>query len=166
MNIEKIIQNRMNEISNEMKLCRASVITHHELSIAYRELENLIDKITQPKFQLTKHREMWALLASNPYRTKKDVLDTMEFPDKLNCDCFACDYMMKRHKVLDSSKDLCRQYCPFKIAEDIPEGEETFSTIHCLAGLYRRWMFSDGDKRKRYAGMIRDLEVREGVICE
>lgn len=166
MNIEKIIQDRMNEISNELHLFRECTLTHHDLLIAYQELELLIDKISQPKFQLTKHREMWGLLAENAYRTKTEVLDTMEFTDILNCDCFACDYMVRRHKVLGASKDLCRQHCPFKIAEDIPEGEETFSSIHCLAGLYRSWMFSDGDKRKRYAGMIRDLEVREGVICE
>ena len=49
MNIEKLIWLRMNEISEEAKLARELPNTHHDLMVAYGELENLILKIQELK---------------------------------------------------------------------------------------------------------------------
>lgn len=164
MNIKKIIQNRMNEISKEAELVH-EFDAHHDLMVAYAELEQIIPKIDTPVFNLTMHRIMWGIIAElggNEYYAKDTALRIIGAKNVLG-DCFACDYVSRLDNC-KQDKNICKDYCPFKVSAKIPEHSSYFNIDHCLNGLYRQWIDAkDTDTARDIARNIRDLEAREGV---
>jgi len=101
-------------------------------------------------FQHSLHRELWQWLSDNPEKDKYQWIQWRSNDgtvEDIPGDCFACNY-----------GNGCRE-CPL---------EHTHVELRCLGGTYERWEQNEGNpqERTRLALVIRDLPVKDGVVCE
>lgn len=115
-------------------------------------------------FNHTGHKELWDWLSKNP------TMDKEQWPGweynggtykYATNSCFACDYSWGAYSETEEYDPsvLCK-LCPIKWS----------GTDDCEKSIYREWY--EALYRKRYdktaklAAEIRDLPVKEGVICK
>lgn len=109
------------------------------------------------KFNHTAHKELWSWLVENPDKCKKDWPEWKSHKGYLSYKkktilnyCFACDYGI-------DCGDSCI-VCPI----DLGEYQCNFSK-----SLYAKWDIAQTKKTKiKYAILIRDAAVKEGIECE
>lgn len=123
-----------------------------------------------PKFDLTRHKELWNWLVDNPGSIKEEWPgwnEIEEFYDEIYPDnnCFACEYL--REGFLEAEEpnynldgETCEEYCPLIW----PEGRTCCDRYNSL---FREW--DNANDRRDYetasnlARQIAELPVREGV---
>lgn len=115
-------------------------------------------------FYYSRHIELWNFLCNNPELDKQDWvkwrINGGTYEEVIHS-CFACDYVVKNDpisKLLEQRGLLDCDLCPFGY----------FGTYkNCLGGLYEEWRSeTDLNKKAMLAAKIRDLPVKEGVICK
>ena len=125
-----------------------------------------------PKFNLTKHKELWNWLAENPDMQKGhwpgwDEIEDWDdeiYPDN---NCFACEYLVEG--LLENERNnycLCASTCE----ERCPLIWPSMGTCCDVDSLFRDWDNANDSKdyarAAELAKQIAELPVREGVETE
>jgi hypothetical protein len=111
-------------------------------------------------FLHSKHVELWQFLADHPDKEKWQWSGWKDIPKQVN-DCFACDYA----KIATSSGLIgsCAD-CP--LIWDTKHCDDSIKDKDGADGLFYLWdVCEDLKERSKLAAQIRDLPVREGVVC-
>lgn len=114
-------------------------------------------------FNHTGHKELWDWLSKNPTKDKKQWPGWEWNKGEYYAanDCFACSYAWDCYteEYEYDYKAICKD-CPIKWPR----------TDNCDKSIYREWVAALHNKRydetARLAAEIRDLPVKEGVICK
>ena len=116
--------------------------------------------MSEKVFFHTAHKALWNWLSKNPdHKTKKRHWPGWDFNGgnvkKTDSDCFACEYQDSIDPIYDT---LCTS-CPIVWPNNAKCGH--------VKGVFDAWEYSRNEEtRSKRAAQIRDLPVREGVVCK
>lgn len=133
---------------------------------------------TELVFNHTLHQKFWNYLSIHPGISKEKAIHELAQSGRItqdeytelrtaNAHCLACEYALKKEKLLENTESRNCEYCPFV--------GMTGTSHNCLSGTFYAWWHvfnysslpSDLKNRysRRYAETIANWPVKEDVVC-